>query len=806
MALVFLPLFRVLAVLAMLGAALVAARPAHATEFCVDTPAELAGALGLSQFRQPDGELTIRIETGSYDLQNHDFFTVYVHNRLRLLGGYGNDCLTRDANPAATVLDFGGHLFRLNSIGDAITVEGLHLRHFRFMDVASRGNCEASGDTITFRRNIVESLRQDSSLYLNAKCHDLQVDNNLVIGGGGVRVEAGAVTEGLQAVVANNTIVGSAHRGLEIGSFESEPLVFRVYNNIFWGNAGPGLDVDAGAAVMAFNNSWNSRAGALLGNIGNSTADPMLLATHRLQTGSPSINSGFNAVPGGLPASDNDGGARRIGSAVDRGAFESVVDDSFTLVVTNANDSGAGSLRQAILNANADPAFNRIEFDIPTASGQCAVLQPASPYPDITASVLIDGTSQPGSAVNTLQHGDNATICVRILHLGTPMLRALQVPDDAAPDVTLTVQGLAFGGFGAAVRLLGGRDHLVFGNHFGVGVANLFPGNTNGLVSLAPGTQVGGIEPSTRNVFAGNLAGISIRGAGARVVNNYIGTTRDGRTGDPDGSYANGYGIYLHGEDDILVANNVISGNGTGINVTSHSATVLSGNRIGLRALPNCVVLGPSCSNAVPNRVGVHFEGAASLTSNAIAFNREDGVEIRGSNNAGARLSGNRIFSNGALGIDIYGADAPDGPNPELYNGVGANPMPNHGQNAPLLVTASGSGDVGQVHGSLRSGNGTFRVELFSSAACDASGHGEGQQYHGHTSVTVTDADSANLENGEAAFSIDIARGDAVATLAGRAITATATRGDGSTSEFSSCVTYVDDGSAPVLFADGFED
>ena len=36
-----------------------------------------------------------------------------------------------------------------------------------------------------------------------------------------------------------------------------------------------------------------------------------------------------------------------------------------TFTVTNINDSGGGSLRQAILNANANPGADSIHFNIP---------------------------------------------------------------------------------------------------------------------------------------------------------------------------------------------------------------------------------------------------------------------------------------------------------------------------------------------------------------------------------------------------------------------------------------------------------
>ncbi len=70
-----------------------------------------------------------------------------------------------------------------------------------------------------------------------------------------------------------------------------------------------------------------------------------------------------------------------------------------TFTVTNTFDSGPGSLREAILNANGTPGNDDIAFAIPSPGVQTIVL--ASPLPPITQAVLIDGFTQPGSSVNT---------------------------------------------------------------------------------------------------------------------------------------------------------------------------------------------------------------------------------------------------------------------------------------------------------------------------------------------------------------------------------------------------------------------
>src|SRR5262249_52301482 len=71
-----------------------------------------------------------------------------------------------------------------------------------------------------------------------------------------------------------------------------------------------------------------------------------------------------------------------------------------TFLVSNANDSGAGSLRQAILDANDTAGANRIEFNI-SGTG-VHTIQPGSALPALTGTVAIDGTTEPGYAGSPL--------------------------------------------------------------------------------------------------------------------------------------------------------------------------------------------------------------------------------------------------------------------------------------------------------------------------------------------------------------------------------------------------------------------
>jgi hypothetical protein len=84
-------------------------------------------------------------------------------------------------------------------------------------------------------------------------------------------------------------------------------------------------------------------------------------------------------------------------------------------VVTIVNDSGTGSLRQAILDANiASPecAKQTITFAIP-GSGKHTI-QPLSQLPPFNIPIVLDGYSQTGSKANTATDGTNAVITIEL--------------------------------------------------------------------------------------------------------------------------------------------------------------------------------------------------------------------------------------------------------------------------------------------------------------------------------------------------------------------------------------------------------
>src|SRR5206468_1377141 len=76
-------------------------------------------------------------------------------------------------------------------------------------------------------------------------------------------------------------------------------------------------------------------------------------------------------------------------------------------IVTNTNDSGPGSLRQAMLYANSlanEYGPDVIHFNIP--GGGVQTIAPNSQLPNLTEAAVLDGYTQPGSSFNTLANGN----------------------------------------------------------------------------------------------------------------------------------------------------------------------------------------------------------------------------------------------------------------------------------------------------------------------------------------------------------------------------------------------------------------
>ena len=171
--------------------------------------------------------------------------------------------------------------------------------------------------------------------------------------------------------------------------------------------------------------------------------------------------------------------------------------------VTTIADGGPGSLRQAILDANAHAGLDTIAFAI-TPSGNLT-LAPLTPLPDITDPVTLDATTQPGNAGTPIVELDGSGPL-------PPGTNGLVVRAGSS-----VVRGLVIHGFsGSGVALDGAGHNLVEGNFIGLdhtGTTALGNQDAGVVIRDSHLNTIGGTALAARNVISGNLqAGVAIRG------------------------------------------------------------------------------------------------------------------------------------------------------------------------------------------------------------------------------------------------------------------------------------------------------
>ena len=332
-----------------------------------------------------------------------------------------------------------------------------------------------------------------------------------------------------------------------------------------------------------------------------------------------------------------------------------------TFTVINTNDSGPGSLRQAILDANAATGTDTIAFNIPGSGVK--TIKPATPLPQLTDPVIIDGYTQPGASANTLAVGDNAVLLIE-----------LQGPAGATNGLSYTgliiaggnsvVRGLVINEFGGGIYLTQKGGNTVEGNFIGTNPtgdarhANSFDGVKVEFNSL--GNLIGGTTPAARNIISGNGRGIFINQSSTMTVQgNYIGTNAAGTAAIPN----HDDGLFISTPNNVIGgtlpgARNIISGNGSqGIYIAANTNTV-QGNYVGTD-VSGTLPLGNGSFGVWINFGNNNLIGGTTPEArNIISASQLDGIIVTSS-------SFNRVEGN-FIGTDLTGA-APLG---NLRNGV----------------------------------------------------------------------------------------------------------------------------------------
>ena len=346
--------------------------------------------------------------------------------------------------------------------------------------------------------------------------------------------------------------------------------------------------------------------------------------------------------------------------------------DSF--VVSTTADAGAGSFRQALLDAGG-AGGGIVTFAIPGPVPH--VITPASPLPFVTAPVVIDGFTQPGSQPNTAGPWAPSNAVMGVVLVGTAV--GATGSGLVLQGESSTVRGLAIGGFPwHGIILDGGADHRVEGSYIGTDATGM-EDRGNGIsgiwVNGSGNAEIGGANPAQRMVIAGNEShGVLVYGAGAsgtRVRGAFIGTNAAGDSAlpntqsgiitgsnvifnDPNPSEALDVwvGGILPGEGNLISGNNDFGVGVFGFAPTGSATTLgdtrIQGNRIGTNAAGTA---------ALPNRLagvlvrrnptGVTIGGAEPEAGNVVSGNADDGIIVE--------ISDGILVENNLVGTDAAG-------------------------------------------------------------------------------------------------------------------------------------------------------
>jgi hypothetical protein len=398
--------------------------------------------------------------------------------------------------------------------------------------------------------------------------------------------------------------------------------------------------------------------------------------------------------------------------------------------VTSIAPTGAGSLSQAILDANNLAGADTINFQI-AGTGIKILTIPNSGLATITEAVTINGYSQTGAQVNTTASGaTNAVLTIEINGNG------LNINDEVFDlNAPATIRGVAirsFGSLSSAIRVnASAAGSSVRGCFIGTNAAGVASGANSTGITLSGQAQIGSTTVADRNLIADAASGIAIFGGGS---------------------------------------NSVIEGNLFGTNA---AGTLAQGNSRAIRT-------GNATVNAV--RIG----GTAAGAGNVIANSADNGVElfepISATPGSGNSILGNSFFGNAGLAIDLGGDELPD-----PIDSGDADSGINGRENAPALSFARVNATTIQIFGTLDGNftNGIKRVEYFASSTAHASGFGEGRIFLGSSNINPTGIQIAVIRTTQTPASMPPMP---------FFVTATSTNFDGSTSEFSNAVAAVDGG------------
>jgi CSLREA domain-containing protein len=414
--------------------------------------------------------------------------------------------------------------------------------------------------------------------------------SNTATQGSAIFIEYLSATQPGTATVLNSTFANNTSTGGSGGAILNEGATLTVANSTFSGNLPATGGAIANGGTLTLTNSIlveasgtstscttattgcptnpTNPASATTGNVDDIAANLNLSSlgfyggpteTFVPQTGSPAICGGITTDDGGI-TTDQRGfplDASCAGGKLDSGSVQLT-----SLVVTNTNDSGTGSLRAAITTANAG------EGDITFQSGVTGTINLASVLPSIEGVVNITG---PGAGLLTINAPTGAA-ADRIFFVDHPGILNLYDVTLENGNATNAATDAGLGGGAILNSNFLSVDHVVFNNNTagpGKGGAILNQDGTLQRVNACTfsnntaSTDNGGAIESTgpmgtisNSTFSGNTSG-----------NN--GSAVDDSSGSPlaviystfSGNTATGYAALSILGGTLTVTNDTFSGN-----------------------------------------------------------------------------------------------------------------------------------------------------------------------------------------------------------------------------------------------------
>jgi hypothetical protein len=322
-----------------------------------------------------------------------------------------------------------------------------------------------------------------------------------------------------------------------------------------------------------------------------------------------------------------------------------VTEPQAQVVVTNTANSGPGSLRQAIIDANTLAGADTITFAIPGAGTR--IINLLSPLPDITGPLTIDGTTQPGFAGSPLiaLRGGNGGSTLKIT-AGNSVVRGLDI---CSP----------FTGFGPFdIEIINAGNNRIEGNVI----------SEAGIQIRTANNVVGGTAASARNIFVSQGTAKSVQLSGPSATGNSIlGNLFAQRAScKPVISPPCGIGVSIASANNNSVggtaagARNIFAGSFSILAISVFEATgiLIQGNLVGTDATGTISAgarVGIDLSNALNCTIGGTTPAARNIVSglllSGIGISSPEGVRngilVQG-NYIGTDITGTQALANGS--------------------------------------------------------------------------------------------------------------------------------------------------------------